>query len=183
MIRGGPERNQVKRKNFRPQQAQFIPLQYQKQNQTARLAEEPHFTGEVIFELNMRTPAKAKGKAAQMRQVEDVAALDFFPTYHEKTRSKVGTCKISECTIQESKRPLRFFNTLFFLRTVANIISCPAVMFIADALNGKIVDWPEIFRDNLIAELRSIKEELFKDKSLGIKSMVGPPLTMLLITK
>jgi hypothetical protein len=56
-------------------------------------------------------------------------------------------------------------------------------MHIIDALNRKQVDWPEIFRDKLISELKSIKEEVFKDKTTGMKSMIGPPLTMLLIAE
>lgn len=112
-----------------------------------------------------------------------VRATDIFPSYNEKVQSKAGMCKLSECTIQEAKRPLRFFNSLFLLRTTANTISCPVVIHITDALNGKQVDWLEIFRDILISELKSIKEELFKDKTTGMKSMIGPPLTMLLIAE
>ena len=56
-------------------------------------------------------------------------------------------------------------------------------MHISDALNGKPVDWPEIFRKILTMELRTIKEELFKDKTTGMKTMIGPPLTMLLIAE
>ena len=56
-------------------------------------------------------------------------------------------------------------------------------MHISDALNGKQVDWPEIFREILITKLRTIKEELFKDKTTGLKSMIGPPLTMILIAE
>jgi hypothetical protein len=47
----------------------------------------------------------------------------------------------------------------------------------------KQVNWPEIFRDILISELKSIKEKLFKDKTTRMKSMIGLPLTMLLITE
>lgn len=35
----------------------------------------------------------------------------------------------------------------------------------------------------MIAELRSVKEELFKDKATGIKPLIGPPLTILLIAE
>jgi hypothetical protein len=42
-----------------------------------------------------------------------VRTMDIFPSYNEKIRSKAGTCKLSKCTIQEAKRPLRFFNSFF----------------------------------------------------------------------
>ena len=110
-----------------------------------------------------------------------VRAANIFPNYADKIKTRAGTCKITECTIQEARRPLRFFNSLFLLRTNTNTISCQAIAHIADALNGKLVDWPELFKEIMLTELRTLKEELFKDKTTMLKSMVGPPLTMLLI--
>jgi hypothetical protein len=112
-----------------------------------------------------------------------VRAANIFPNYADKVKTRADTCKIVECTIQEAKRPLRFFNSLFLLRTNTNTISCQAIAHIADALNGKLVDWPELFKEIILTELRTLKEELFKDKTTVLKSMVGPPLTMLLITE
>lgn len=112
-----------------------------------------------------------------------VKEVDVFPSYNEKVRTKAGTCRIADCTIPEAKRPLRFFNSLFLLRTSASTLPCSAISHISDALNGKLVDWPLLFRENLLAELRNIKEGLFKDRTTGLKSMVGPPLTMLLIAE
>ena len=60
-------------------------------------------------------------------------------------KSKTGTCKINDCTIIEARKPLKFFNSLFLLRTSANTIACTAVVHIQDALNGKEVDWPALF--------------------------------------
>lgn len=110
-----------------------------------------------------------------------VRAANIFPNYADKVKTRAGTCKIVDCTIQEAKRPLRFFNSFFLLRTNTNTISCQAIAHIADALNGKLVDWPELFKEIMLTELRGLKEELFKDKTKVLKSMVGPPLTMLLI--
>ena len=69
------------------------------------------------------------------------------------------------------------------LRTNANTISCQAIAYITDALNGKIVDWPAIFKENMLIELKSLKEELYKDKTTMLKTMVGPPLTILLLNE
>ena len=55
------------------------------------------------------------------------------------------------------------------------------LVHIADALNGKLVDWPILFKEIILTELNSIKEELFKDKATMLKSLIPPPLTMLLI--
>jgi hypothetical protein len=102
-----------------------------------------------------------------------VKEVDIFPNYNDKLRTKAGTCRIADCTIPEARRPLRFFNSLFLLRTNASTIPCSAITHISDALNGKLVDWPLLFRENLLAELKTIKEGLFKDKTTGLKSMVG----------
>ena len=107
----------------------------------------------------------------------------MFPSYNDKMRTKAGTCKISECTIQEARRPLKFFNSLFLLRTSSNTISCSAIPHVVDALNGKSVDWPLLFKENIAMELKNIKEALFKERTTRLKSMVGPPLTMLLIAE
>lgn len=45
------------------------------------------------------------------------------------------------------------------------------------------MDWLEIFKGLIEAELKYLKEELFKEKSALLKSMVGPPLTMLLMAE
>ena len=82
-------------------------------------------------------------------------------------RTKAGTCKIADYTILEARCPLRFFNSLFLLRTTANIISCSAITHIADALNGKLIGWPTLFRENLVAKMKNIKEGLFRDKPQG----------------
>ena len=110
-----------------------------------------------------------------------VAAADIFPSFGEKTKSKAGACKVAECTIPEAKRPLRFFNSLLLLRTSTHSIPCQYITHIADALNGKSVDWPAVFREIIETELKNLKHELFKDKSALLKSMVGPPITMLLM--
>ena len=54
-------------------------------------------------------------------------------------------------------------------------------MHFADALNDKTIDWPSLFRENLVAEMKNIKEGLFKEKTIRLRTMIGPPLTMLLI--
>ena len=104
---------------------------------------------------------------------------DIFLNFNDKMRSKTCTCKIGDCTIPEAKRPLRFFNSLFLLRTTANTISCQTIAHIADALNGKLVDWPALFKEIILTELKNTTEELFKDKTTLLKSMIAPPLTML----
>lgn len=93
-----------------------------------------------------------------------VKAADIFLNFNDKVKSKVRTCKILECTILEARRPLRFFNSFFLLRTTANIISYQAIAHITDALNGKPVDWPILFREIILTELKNLKEKLFKDK-------------------
>ena len=110
-----------------------------------------------------------------------VNAANIFPNFNDKVKSKTDTCKIGDYTIPEANRPLRFFNSLFLLRTTPNTISCQAIAHIADALNGKLVDWPALYREIILTELKNIKEELFKDKTTLLKSMIAPPLTMLLI--
>ena len=110
-----------------------------------------------------------------------VRAGEIFSTFKEKMRTKAATCRIADCTMYGAKRPLWFFNSLFLLRTTPSTIPYSTVVHIADALNGKTIDWPALFRENLVAEMKSIKEDLFKDKTTALKTMVGPPLTMLLI--
>lgn len=109
-----------------------------------------------------------------------VHAADLFPNIKEKMRSKLGTCKINDCTIIEARKPLKFFNSLFLFRTNANTISCSAIAHIQDALNGKEVDWLRLFYEYLKAELITLKEELYKDKTTILRTLVGPPITMLL---
>jgi hypothetical protein len=67
------------------------------------------------------------------------------------------------------------------LRTTTNVFSCQAISHIVDAFNGKLVDWLPLFRETIVTELKSLKEELFKDKTTMLKTMLGPPLTMMLI--
>ena len=112
-----------------------------------------------------------------------VHAADIFPNIKEKMRSKLGTCKINDCTIPEARKPLKFFNSLFLLRTSANTISCTAVAHVQDALNGKEVDWPGLFYDYIKTELITLKEELYKEKTTTLRTLVGPPVTMLLISE
>ena len=112
-----------------------------------------------------------------------VAAADIFPNFGERAKSKAGTCKVAECTIPEAKRPLRFFNSLLLLRTNTHSIPCQYIVHITDALNGKPVDWPTVYRELIEAELKNLKHELFKDKSTLLKSMVGPPITMMLMAE
>ena len=97
-------------------------------------------------------------------------------------KNKLGSCRINECTISEARKPLKFFNSLFLLRTSANTISCSAVVHIQDALNGKEVDWPALYYEHIKMELISLKEGLYKDMNSGMRTLVGPPLTMWLIS-
>ena len=112
-----------------------------------------------------------------------VHAADIFPNIKEKMRNKLGTCKINDCTIPEARKPLKFFNSLFLLRTSPTTISCTAVAHIQDALNGKEVDWPALFLEHIKLELIALKEGLFKDRNTSMRTLVGPPLTMLLINE
>ena len=109
-----------------------------------------------------------------------VHATDLFPNIKEKMKNKLGTCRINSCTVPEARKPLKFFNSLFLLRTSANTISCSAIAHIQDALNGKEVDWPALFSEYIKAELITLKEELYKDKTTNLRTLVGPPVTMLL---
>ena len=112
-----------------------------------------------------------------------VHAEDIFPNIKEKMKTKTGTCKINDCTIPEARRPLKFFNSFFLLRTSANTIACTAVVHIQDALNGREVDWPALFYGYIKAELITLKEALYKDKTTTLRTLVGPPLTMILISE
>jgi len=98
-------------------------------------------------------------------------------------KTKIGTCKINDCTIIEARRPLKFFNSLFLLRTSANTIACTAVLHIQDALNGKEVDWPALLYGYIKTELINLKETLYKDRTTTVRTFVGPPLTMMLINE
>lgn len=112
-----------------------------------------------------------------------VTAAKLFPSFTEKVKTKSGTCKVTECTVPEAKRPLRFFTSLLLLKTTTHAIPCQYIAHLVDALNGTLVDWPEIFKGIIEVELKCLKEELFKEKSALIKSMVGPTLTMLLMAE
>jgi hypothetical protein len=112
-----------------------------------------------------------------------VHAANLFPNIKDKMRSKLGTCKINDCTVPEARKSLKFFNSLFLLRTSASTISCTAVAHIQDALNGKEVDWPSLFHEYIRAELIALKEELYKEKTSTIRTLVGPPITMMLISE
>jgi hypothetical protein len=50
-----------------------------------------------------------------------------------------------------------------------------------DALNGREVDWPALFYGYIKAELVTLKEALYKEKTTTLRTLVGPPLTMILI--
>lgn len=104
------------------------------------------------------TPFSAKREPGTPK----VNAADIFSNFSDKAKIKTGTCKVVECTIPEARRPLRFFNSLFLLRTSTHTIPCQAVVHLSDVLNGKLVDWPSLFRDLIWAELKNLKEELFK---------------------
>ena len=112
-----------------------------------------------------------------------VKAADLFPNINDKMKNKLGTCRINDCTIPEARKPLKFFNSLFLLRTSANTISCTTIVHIQNALNGKEVDWPALFYDHMRMELITLKEELYKDKTTSLRTLIGPPLTMLLISE
>ena len=162
---------------------------------------------EVIANLNIETmetklngqmiPVFSKGWRQKMKAVfylntflakrepgtPRVHAADIFPNIKDKMRSKLGTCKINDCTIPEVRKPLKFFNSLFLLKTSATTISCTAVAHIQDALNEKKVNWPALFFEYIKLELISLEEGLFKDRNTGMRTLVGPPLTMLLISE
>lgn len=46
-----------------------------------------------------------------------VKAVDLFPNINDKLKNKLSTSRIIECTIPEARKPLKFFNSLFLLRT------------------------------------------------------------------
>ena len=69
------------------------------------------------------------------------------------------------------------------MHTNTHSIPCQYIVHITDALNGKPVDWPTVYRELIEAELKNLKHELFKDKSTLLKSMVGPPITMMLMAE
>ena len=52
-----------------------------------------------------------------------VHAADLLPNIKEKMRSKLGTCKINDCTILEARKPLKFFKSLFFSHNKCKHIS------------------------------------------------------------
>ena len=93
---------------------------------------------------------------------------------------KLGTYKINDFTIIEGRKPLKFFNSLFWLRIRANTISCSVIAHIQHALNGKEVDWPGLFCDYIKAEFITLEEELYKDKTITLRTLVGSPIIMLL---
>jgi hypothetical protein len=92
----------------------------------------------VVFYL---TPFSARREPGTPK----VVATDIFPNFGERAKSKAGTCKVVECTIFEAKRPLRFFNSLLLLHTSTHSILCQYITHIANALNGKPVDWPVVY--------------------------------------
>ena len=129
-----------------------------------------------MFYLNIFSAKRENG-------TPKVRAADIFPNINDKMKNKLGTCKIMECTIPEARKPLKFFKSLFLLRTSANTMSCTAILHIQEALNGKEVDWHALFYEHIKMELISLKERLYKERTTGIRTLVGPPLTMLLISE
>ena len=61
-------------------------------------------------------------------------------------------------------------------------MSCNAIVHIQDALNGKEVDWHALFCEYIKLELILLKEALYKKKGNNIRTLVGPPFTVLLTT-
>ena len=112
-----------------------------------------------------------------------VKATDLFTNINDKMKNKFGSCRINYCTVPLARKPLKFFNSLFLLRTSANTIACTAVVHVQDALNGKEVDWLGLFYNYIKMELVTLKEKLHKSKTTALRTPVGPPLTMLLIDK
>lgn len=112
-----------------------------------------------------------------------VRVADLFPNTNDKMNHKADTCKIMECTIHEARKPLKFFNSLFLLRTSASTMSCTAIVHIQYALNNKEVDWHALYYENIKMELIPLKEALYKDKTTGMRTLVGLLLTMLLISE
>lgn len=99
-----------------------------------------------------------------------VKTVKIFSSYHDKMRTKAETYKITNCTILEARRHLRFFNSIFSLKTSANTISCSIIIHIIDTLNGKLVDWPALFCENLMADLWTLKYDYSKVKPHGWNS-------------
>ena len=133
----------------------------------------------------MGATIREKGKAAMARSIEnivlstDMAARNYEPTREEE--NKFGSCRINDCIVPQARKPLKFFISLFLLRASDNTIVCTAVVHVQDALNGKEVDWPRLFYNYIKMELTTLKEELHKSKTTALRTLMGPPLTMLLI--
>ena len=108
---------------------------------------ETKFNGKTILVFGKEWRQKMKAmfylnifSAKRKNDTPKVRAADLFPNINDKLKNKLGTCKIMECTIPEARKPLKFFNSLFLLRTSANTMPCTAVVHIQDALNGKEID-------------------------------------------
>lgn len=111
-----------------------------------------------------------------------VHAVDLFSNIKENMKRKLGTYKINDCTILEAKIPFKFFNYLFLFRTSANTIACSTIVHVQDAINWKEVDWPTLFNEHMKMELITLKEKLYKVKTTSLRTLIGPPFTMFLIS-
>ena len=63
------------------------------------------------------------------------------------------------------------------------MIACSTIVHIQDAFNGKEVDWPALFYEHIRIKLITLKEELYNDKIVNLRTLIGPPFTMLLISE
>ena len=100
-----------------------------------------------------------------------------------KEAGKKTMVKISDCSHDELKKPLKLINSLMLMRLNSQTIPLSFIKIIVRALNGERVDWPLILHKHWVAELQLISQNLSTEKNHVTKSMIGAHLTLLLAAR
>ena len=105
---------------------------------------------------------------------------ELFPSLKTIPKGQ-NAVKVGDCQILGAKRPLRLLSSLFCLNTTNQYsISIPFAKHILAALNGQEVNWPLEFYEELRAEMFSLHRRIQQNKAKGIKTTIGPHLTLLI---
>lgn len=78
---------------------------------------------------------------------------------------KATTINVAEYKSKSSKKLIGFPSVALFFHSKATKASIQLVQLMQNALDGKVVDWPMVFRNNLQGELHRVKTELQSKKA------------------
>jgi hypothetical protein len=79
---------------------------------------------------------------------------------------KATTINVAEYKSKSTKKLIGFLSAALFFHSKATKASIQLVQLMQNALDGKVVDWPMVFRNNLQGELHTVKTEL-QGKKVG----------------